>query len=151
ATDITINAHPAQIDVASLSDVTVRITVRPLVDGKAIDVPATEELANPKDGKSVAHWTHNDASHVRAGQVNVRYTDAPPTIHIESASGAPMQSLVFDAAAPGMNFAMGDGPILGLGEGGPQFDRRGTTDRMVRGQGGYKLATNGTRAPIQWM
>src|SRR5262249_18942717 len=101
ATDITINAHPAPIDVTSLSDVTVRITVRPLVDGKAIDVPATGELANPKDGKSVAHWTHNDASHVRAGQVNVRYTDAPPTIHIESASGAPMQSLVFDAAAPG--------------------------------------------------
>ena len=149
--DITINAQPAQIDVTSLSDVTVRITVRPLVDGKPLDVPPTGELADPGSGKHIARWSDNADAHVRSGNVAVRYSHAPPTIQVESKSGEPIQSLVFDPAGAAMTFALGDGPILGLGEGGPQFDRRGTTDRMVRGQGGYKLATNGTRAPIQWM
>jgi len=50
-----------------------------------------------------------------------------------------------------MSFMLGQGPLLGLGEGGPQFDRKGSVDRMIIGQGGYRLATHGTRAPIQWL
>jgi hypothetical protein len=42
-----------------------------------------------------------------------------------------------------VSFLTGDSPLLGLGEGGPQFDRRGSTDAMVSGQGGYHLATHG--------
>ena len=45
----------------------------------------------------------------------------------------------------------GASPLLGLGEGGPQFDRRGSTDRMVSGQGGYRLRTHGGRVPIPWL
>ena len=44
-------------------------------------------------------------------------------------------------------FHLGDGPVLGLGEGGPQFDRRGSADRMRSGQGGYRLRTHGGRVP----
>ena len=50
-----------------------------------------------------------------------------------------------------MGFASGNSPLLGLGEGGPQFDRRGSTDPMIGGQGGYKLATHGGRVPIPWI
>src|SRR6185369_5271690 len=52
---------------------------------------------------------------------------------------------------PGMSFLLSTGPMLGLGEGGPQFDKKGTADAMINGQGGYRLATHGTRAPIQWL
>jgi alpha-glucosidase/alpha-D-xyloside xylohydrolase len=38
-----------------------------------------------------------------------------------------------------------------LGQGGPQFDRRGQVDSMVSGQGGYRLATHGARVPIQFL
>lgn len=48
-------------------------------------------------------------------------------------------------------FRLPDGPLLGLGEGGPQFDRKGSVDPMRSGQGGYRLATHGTRAPAQWL
>ncbi len=41
--------------------------------------------------------------------------------------------------------------MLGLGEGGPQFDRRGSADRMRSGQGGYRLRTHGGRVPIPWL
>jgi alpha-glucosidase/alpha-D-xyloside xylohydrolase len=50
-----------------------------------------------------------------------------------------------------MTFRLGDGPLLGLGEGGPQFDRRGSTDRMRSGQGGYQLRTHGGRVPVAWL
>src|SRR5262249_22699512 len=38
-----------------------------------------------------------------------------------------------------------------LGEGGPQFDRKGSIDAMRSGQGGYQLRTHGGRVPIQWL
>ncbi len=41
--------------------------------------------------------------------------------------------------------------MFGLGEGGPQFDRRGSTERMHSGQGGYQLRTHGGRVPIPWL
>ena len=50
-----------------------------------------------------------------------------------------------------MTFALGGSPLLGLGEGGPQFDRRGSTDGMRSGQGGYQLRTHGGRVPVQWL
>jgi alpha-glucosidase/alpha-D-xyloside xylohydrolase len=50
-----------------------------------------------------------------------------------------------------MSFHLGAGPLLGMGEGGAQFDRKGSVDKMIVGQGGYRLGTNGTRAPVQWL
>ena len=50
-----------------------------------------------------------------------------------------------------MSFLLGKGPLLGFGEGGPQFDRKGIVDRMRNGQGGYQLRTHGGRVPIQWL
>src|SRR5439155_25642007 len=38
-----------------------------------------------------------------------------------------------------------------LGEGGPQFDRRGSTITARSGQGGYQLRTHGGRVPVQWL
>jgi alpha-glucosidase/alpha-D-xyloside xylohydrolase len=57
----------------------------------------------------------------------------------------------FDADTGTVTFPLGDGPLLGLGEGGPQFDRRGSTLTSRSGQGGYQLRTHGGRAPIQWL
>src|SRR5205814_10443713 len=42
-------------------------------------------------------------------------------------------------------------PVRGLGEGGPQFDRRGSAGRMRSGQGGYQLRTHGGRVPVPWL
>jgi alpha-glucosidase/alpha-D-xyloside xylohydrolase len=57
----------------------------------------------------------------------------------------------FDADSGTVTFPIGDGPLLGLGEGGPQFDRRGSTLTSRSGQGGYQLRTHGGRAPVQWL
>jgi alpha-glucosidase len=152
ATEIVVAGQPAEIAVASLSAHTARITVRPIRNGAAEPIAVTGELVAETVGTSVARVRTSSAlSRVRAGDLVVKFSDAPPTITIETKSGVTVQRLVLDANAAGMSFLLGDGPLLGLGEGGPQFDRKGSTDRMIIGQGGYRLSTHGTRAPIQWL
>ena len=69
-----------------------------------------------------------------------------------------MNGAVVHEANAGMSFLLGDGPLLGFGEGGAQFDRRGAIDDMRSGQGArstgprpFALETHGTRAPVQWL
>ncbi len=151
-TDIVVAGRPVEIAVASVSPATVRITVRPLDGGRAVDVPVTGELVEQAIGTTVARdRSVRGVSRVRAGDLVVRFSDGPPTLYIETKTGAVVQRLTLDAKDAGMSFLLGRGPLLGLGEGGPQFDRKGSADPMIIGQRGYRLATHGGRAPIQWL
>ena len=149
---IVIAGMPVEIAVTSLGPGTVRITVRPLENGAPAAVPGTGALVQEELGAPLASARDSDGlARVRAGDLTVRFTMDPPTLHVETDEGEVIQRFTMDAAVPGMSFLSGDGPLLGLGEGGPQFDRRGSADPMRNGQGGYQLATHGTRAPVQWM
>jgi alpha-glucosidase (family GH31 glycosyl hydrolase) len=88
---------------------------------------------------------------VKAGDLSVKFTRSPLEVTISGADGAAIQQIKVDRASGVVSFATGSSPLLGLGEGGPQFDRRGSVDTMKRGQGGYKLQTNGGRVPIPWL
>jgi len=147
---ILVAGRPAEIRVATLSPSTVRITILPLGEDN-VRVPFTGALADENAGEVRVRATDaSQLSSVRSGDLVVRYSADPPAIHVER-NGKTVQRLTLDATGPGMSFLLGRGPVLGLGEGGPQFDKVGTTDQMVNGQGGYRLATHGTRAPIQWL
>jgi alpha-glucosidase/alpha-D-xyloside xylohydrolase len=156
---ITIAGRPVEIGVWSLSPTTVRVTVRPLVEGQPAAVPLTGALTGEAEWDAAGAGVDSEAvARVRAGDVVVRFTGAPPTLHVETPAGAAIQRFTLDATEPGMSFLLGDGPLLGLGEGGAQFDRRGAVDEMRNGQGArsagpgeYALATHGTRAPVQWL
>jgi alpha-glucosidase len=150
--DIMIAGQAVEIVVSSVSPRTVRLTIRPLENGHAAPLPVTGELVQEELGTvSARGTTASGLVRVRAGDLVVSVQDGPPRIRVETPDGTVVQELAFDASAPGMSFALGRGPLLGLGEGGPQFDRRGKADPMIIGQGGYHLSTNGTRAPIQWL
>jgi alpha-glucosidase len=159
AAPIQIAGRPVEIEVWSLSPSTVRLTVRPLADGQLLAVPLTGALAVERPGTLVARGPEPaDVQRVRAGTLVIRFTDAPPALHVETADGAVVQRLTFDATRAGMSFLLGSGPLLGFGEGGSQFDRRRAVDPMRNGQGArsdgpgaYRLATHGTRAPVQWL
>jgi alpha-glucosidase/alpha-D-xyloside xylohydrolase len=90
------------------------------------------------------HWPR-----LQRGDLNVEVT---PDLVIRVRKGKRIiQQLRADPKAGTLSFLFGSGPVLGLGEGGPQFDRKGTVDEMRNGQGGYRLRTHGGRVPIQWM
>ena len=154
-----VAGRPVEIEVWSLSPGTVRLTVRPFTGSALEAVAVTGALEQERPGTLVARGADSAAvQRVTAGDLVVRFTEGPPTLHVETAAGVPVQRLTLDAAASGMSFLLGEGPLLGLGEGGAQFDRRGVVDRMQNGQGArgeapreYRLATHGTRAPVQWL
>jgi alpha-glucosidase len=152
STNILVAGRPVEILVSALSRATVRLTVLPIDSGRVETVPPDGALVPEAEGRTLARRRAPDRfDPVRAGDLTVRFTSGPPTLHVETAAGEPVQRLTLDAQAASMSFLLGKGPLLGLGQGGPQFDRKGTTDRMRSGQGGYQLATHGGRVPIQWL
>jgi len=157
AADIIVAGQPVEIAVSSVSPDTVRITVRPIVADVPTPIAVTGALERESFGANLAAARGPvPLARVRAGNLTVRFTPAPPTIAVETSRGAVVQRLVLNADAPGMSFLLPKGPLLGLGEGGVQFDKKGSTDQMRNGQvtsqaDGYGLATHGTRAPIQWL
>jgi alpha-glucosidase (family GH31 glycosyl hydrolase) len=150
--DIVVAGKPVEIFVASVSRSTVRVTVSPLESGKP--APVTDDGALVEEAKGRALGRQRVAESfkpVSAGDLVVRFTDGPPTIQVETAKKQPVQALTLDAERPDITFLLGNGPLLGFGEGGPQFDRKGSVDKMRNGQGGYQLRTHGGRVPIQWL
>ncbi|MGH9161079.1 MAG: TIM-barrel domain-containing protein, partial [Vicinamibacteraceae bacterium] len=150
--DIVVAGRPVAIAVSSLSPSTVRIRLLPIEAGRSTAVPMDGALAREGEGRVLAEERRPDSlQRVAAGDLLVRFTSSPPTIHVDTRAGEPVQRMTLDPRAPGMSFLLSKGPLLGLGEGGPQFDRKGSTDRMRNGQGGYQLRTHGGRVPIQWL
>jgi alpha-glucosidase len=149
---LVVAGQPAELTVESVSAVTVRLTLR-AIDRAAEPIPYTGALVQDEFGRPLAREREVPAlSQVRSGDLVVAVANSPsPTVTVRTRRGELVQTLGLDAVQPGMSFLLPMGPLLGLGEGGPQFNRKGSTDLMRNGQGGYRLATHGTRAPIQWL
>jgi alpha-glucosidase/alpha-D-xyloside xylohydrolase len=133
------------VEVSQVSEHTFRLTVggAPADDGA---------LVQANWGPPAAKLSGNFAARtVKAGGVSIRLTSNPVALAIATAKGEPVQQIKLDGETGAMTFVTGSAPLLGLGEGGPQFDRRGSADRMRSGQGGYQLRTFGGRVPIQWL
>lgn len=145
-----VAGQPAELSISPVSAVTVRLTLR-AIGGVKQSIPYTGALVQDEFAPPVARDGDTAAlSRVKVGDLVVRLV-AGPAILVETSRGELVQRLTLDPVAPGMSFLLPSGPLLGLGEGGPQFDRKGSTDIMRNGQGGYRLATHGTRAPVQWL
>jgi alpha-glucosidase (family GH31 glycosyl hydrolase) len=141
-----------EIQVASLSAHTVRLSILPVVNGRPMPIPANGSLVQSSWGPPVAAWRGDvRAQTVTCGELKVSVSPDPLTFSIANAKNETVQRLTVDLATGVVSFASGDSPLLGLGEGGPQFDRRGSIDPMISGQGGYRLATHGGRVPIPWL
>ena len=146
--EILIAGQRVELLVRSVSPATVRITAVPV---GAQTPPDDDSLVPAGAGSLVARRRVTSGDAIRAGKMIVRIKRDPPAIHIDTSDGKPVQRLTLDAASSTVSFLLGNGPLLGMGEGGPQFDRRGIVDRGRNGQGGYQLRTHGGRVPIQWV
>ena len=161
--DIVVAGQSVEVAVSAVSPVIARITIRPIAGGVVAPVPDDDALVRSEwTGAHAAFRATAAGSQPRmlalpGERLTVDVTDAPLTINLRSTARPPTtdrtlhQSLQIDAATGALRFNIGDAPLLGFGEGGPQFDRRGATDRMRSGQGGYRLQTHGGRVPIQWL
>jgi alpha-glucosidase/alpha-D-xyloside xylohydrolase len=147
-------AQRARVAIAAqaVSAVTVRILfLPPTVPGRA-DASISPI---PDDGALVRRqWPHQPTTRgaPRPGPSHgLRLNVSDDLIVSVAAGGRMVQQLRADVTTNTLTFLLGRGPLLGLGEGGPQFDRRGTADEMRNGQDGYRLHTHGARVPVQWI
>jgi alpha-glucosidase (family GH31 glycosyl hydrolase) len=135
----------------AVSAVTVRILFLPVAAGQRSE----SSSPIPEDGALVRlDWPRHAVTRGARGSrpsdgVGVFVSD-DLAVSI-TADGRVVQQLRADPTTNSLSFATRRGPLLGLGEGGPQFDRRGTADEMRNGQDGYRLHTHGARVPIQWI
>jgi alpha-glucosidase (family GH31 glycosyl hydrolase) len=152
AEPIVLAGRPVEIDITPVGDHIVRISIIPLDGGRPAPILSDGSLVQPNSGEPAARVTslaQPFSIELKSGRVAV--SADPLIIRVDAADGRRVQELRCDAKSAGFGFQLGDGPVLGLGEGGQQFDRRGSVDRMRSGQGGYRLRTHGGRVPIPWL
>ncbi len=141
-----------EIHLSPVSRHTVRFSVLPVKRGSTIPVPSDGSLLRASWGAATTEIRGEAQSQtIECGDMRVSFSRSPLAFTIATPQGETIQQLSIDEETGGVSFLTGDSPLLGLGEGGPQFDRRGSTDRMKSGQGGYQLATHGGRVPIPWI
>jgi alpha-glucosidase (family GH31 glycosyl hydrolase) len=142
---------PLEIQITPLSHCAFRLSILPLNNGSVGDIPMNGSLVKESWGTPIAKLRAEPTRTISAGDLQLKISGSPVSIEVANRRGDVIQQLVWDGNAGVLSFLNGSSPLFGLGEGGPQFDRRGSTDPMRSGQGGYKLATHGGRVPIPWI
>jgi alpha-glucosidase/alpha-D-xyloside xylohydrolase len=153
AADITRGGQPAELTVIRAGAQSVRVTLKAV--GMAL--PTSPSLLHLEiKSPAIILQTIDQPVKARVGALDVDITASPLTVLVKSDTGREIQKLVFDEKTGRVSFTVGDGPVLGLGEGGQQpgkgsgplgvqFDRRGRLDVMRPGWGSGTL---GSRNPV---
>jgi alpha-glucosidase (family GH31 glycosyl hydrolase) len=138
---------PVELKISEVSDKTVRIELQPVesyANTGAFTPPWTLVSFSAKE---IFH-SHDLASEkkLRVGTLRLTIEPRPLTISVRRSDDTPIQEIVFnpEGGTNAISFRT-DAPVLGLGEGGDQFDRRGFNFPLINGQR-YKLAELGARA-----
>jgi len=147
--EVHVAGRDLEIQITSVSPHTFRLTV---LTNESDLIANNGSLVKSDWGKPVARFRGPfDRQQVKCGELNIEIVPDPLSFRISNARAQLVQKLGIDLQTGSLSFVTGDSPLLGLGEGGPQFDRRNSIDEMRSGQGGYKLGTHGGRVPIPWI
>ncbi len=156
AQQITSAGQPAQLDIRAAGERSIRITLKPI--SFTDDFPVTPAVATriyPAATLTLRALPRTVKRKV--GNLNVEVRPNPVTVVVTSATGDPVQHLVFENDGR-LSFRLDDQPVLGMGEGGPrpvrgtpwrtqpiQFDRRGSLDTM---EPRWQSDAYGSRNPV---
>jgi alpha-glucosidase len=148
---LSVGSTPVELNVTTVSEHTIRLTILPVHDGAAQQVLSDGALVESKWSPALAQIRSlSGVRKLRSGNLTISISPRPLSIRIETESGRVVQELTLDQHSD-LWFDIAGGHLFGLGQGGPQFDRRGIIDSMASGQGGYQLGTHGARVPIQFL
>ena len=142
---IVIAGQPVELRLGAISDNTIRFSVLPQNSSDAV---LNSDGALVGFSSSAARVP--SGAPLRIARLSVSISTSPLVVRVADAADRPVQEISIDDDGA-VHFLVGDAPLLGFGEGGAQFDRRGSVDAMRNGQGGYRLPTHGGRVPVQWL
>ena len=147
------NAAPQlEIQITPVSPHTFRLSILVLdKNGIVQAIPSDGSLVQKSWGAPIAQFRGQSERTVAVSSVKLQVSVHPFRTTVTDVDGKIVQRFAWDQNTGHFSFLIGNSPLLGLGEGGAQFDRRGMVDLMKSGQGGYQLATHGGRVPIPWI
>ena len=136
---------PVEARLTAISEQTLRISLLPVrADGSAGEIPANDFLQPLKPVAATRKLrAGTNGKPITTGAWRVSLQNEPLTLRIEK-GGQFVQEIAFDAQGA-MTFSTGDGTVLGLGEGGQQFDRRGGDYPEENGQQTRNVRVTGAR------
>ena len=144
---------PVELTVSQVSERTVRVALSPLdANGKPIPEPPSPGFVPFSTTEKLRVRELAGESDLSVGRLRVTITPQPLVITVSRADGTLVQKLAFDSK-DGTNlitFEMA-APVLGMGEGGLQFDRRGHLYPLQNGEGSPTLATDGARILVPYL
>jgi len=150
--DEPIAAPQVEIQVTPISPHTFRLSILAFdKDGVVQALPSDGSLVQKSWGAPIAHLRGQSERTIAVGSVKLQVSVPRFRTTVTGVDGKIVQIFSWDQNTGHFSFLIGNSPLLGLGEGGAQFDRRGLVDLMKSGQGGYQLATHGGRVPIPWI
>lgn len=130
---------PARLDIRQAGEHGIRVTLQPnSLQQTLSDNPALADGKYP--AAAISLRTFDEPVRAEIGTLLVEVRSRPLTVSVADSNGNSIQELVF-ADDGTLSFQLGDGPVLGMGEGGPQpgrrwreqeieFDRRGRLHNM---------------------
>ena len=124
----------AELSVSAVSDQTLQVSLAPLdeKDNPRVAPPSTAFLAQKLEEKLRLRELGR-SEEVQVGKLRVVIQAEPLTISVRDAKGKVVQELAIAEADGTVTFRT-DAPVLGLGEGAKQFDRRGSHYPTLNGQ-----------------
>jgi alpha-glucosidase/alpha-D-xyloside xylohydrolase len=141
----------AELSIHEVSARTAQILVAPLDErSKSRSAPPSTVLVEPPAKLKLRCRELNEPQEVAVGKLALKINQEPLTITVTAPSGKVVQELVCSDADGSLAFRTA-APVLGLGEGGRQFDRAGSQYRMVNGQLAPLLATHGATIPVPFL
>src|SRR6202167_4792142 len=140
-----------EVQLTAISPHTFRLSILPVDQRSAGTIASNGSLVQESWGTPIAKLRTQSKEDIAVGGLKVQLSFDPVRIVIKNGRSEVVQQLAWESNTGILSFLSGNGSLFGLGEGGPQFDRRGDIDPMRSGQGGYKLATHGGRVPIPWL
>ena len=152
AAPIRFAGEKSELVVSEVSERMARVVLAPLDEqGRPrVGTPSTALVPFPTSEKLRARELEGEKE-IRAGKLRVTIKSQPLTFSVRRADGKLVQELVFEDGANSAVKFRTDAPVLGLGEGATQFDRRGTNFTMLNGQHAPFLATHGGTIPVPFL
>lgn len=141
-----------ELAISEVSQRTLRLELLPLDDqGRVRPSPPSTVLVPFAVTERLRVRELSADKELRVGQLRVIVTAQPLTVSVTTDSGRRVQELVLDdGTRPAVAFRT-DAPVLGLGEGAQQFDRRGALYPMEPSWGEWNRPVLGSVVPSPYL
>jgi alpha-glucosidase/alpha-D-xyloside xylohydrolase len=144
---------PAELAINKLSDRTLQIVLSPIDEatGKPRPVLVSRVFVEQKSQPVLRGRELDSAGQtIPFGNLSVKVGATPLTISLVRSNGDAIQSLQFDEDGGTVSFRAA-APVLGMGEGAQQFDRRGARYTMRDGWGAWERPTHGSWVAVPFL